>query len=282
MTDRLRDTGETAAIQAVYGRPGRLDRRHAIRKAGGVIVRLTCVGVFAVAVAAGLAQPRNPAPEAPPPQLQTRAEPASDALGRSTPRGAVVGFLSAARKGDYDLARYYLDTRLAGRAGAELAHQLFIVLDTRLPPRLTQISEAPEGSRANPLTPDVERIGVIDGADGEIVIALERVHRQPTGPIWLFSEETLAAVPAASVEAERIRSWAWMPQFLTDKRLGHVRLAEWLAILLGLPAFYFVTVIINRLLTPPFGRLGQRQVPRPDGTVRLLRRQTRSRLVAGR
>jgi MscS family membrane protein len=179
----------------------------------------------------------------------------------------VVGFLSAARKGDYDLARYYLDTRLAGRAGAELAHQLFIVLDTRLPPRLTQISEAPEGSRANPLTPDVERIGVIDGADGEIVIALERVHRQPTGPIWLFSEETLAAVPAASVEAERIRSWAWMPQFLTDKRLGHVRLAEWLAILLGLPAFYFVTVIINRLLTPPFGRLAQRRVPRPDGTL---------------
>ena len=58
-----------------------------------------------------------------------------------------------------------------------------------------------------------------------------------------------------------------MPRFLTEHRLGHVRLVEWLAILLGLPAFYLVTVIVNRLLTPPFGRLAQRQVPRPDGTL---------------
>jgi MscS family membrane protein len=241
---------------------------HAIRSAQGVIVRLTAIGVFVVAVAAGLAQPRSPVADAPPPQVPARTEPPADALGRSTPRGAVIGFLNAARKGDTELARYYLDTRLPGRAAADLAHQLFIVLDTRLPPRLTQISDAAEGSRANPLAPDQERIGTIDGPDGQILIALERVHRQPAGPIWLFSEETLAAVPAAYADAERMRAWAWMPKFVAEWRIGHVRVAEWLAILLGLPAFYLVIVLLNRVLTPPFRRLAQRKAPRDDGSLR--------------
>ena len=232
-----------------------------------MIVRLTCAGLFVVAVAAGVAQPRQPAAPAPPPAVAPRPETPPDALGRDTPRGALIGFLAAARKGDNELARYYLDTRLAGRAAADLAHQLFIVLDTRLPPRLTQISDDPEGSRANPLAPDEERIGAFDGPDGQIVIALERVRRQPSGPIWLFSEETLAAVPAAFADAERHRTWAWLPKFLTDWRVGHFRLTEWLVILLGLPAFYLATVILNRLLTPLFGRLVRRRSPRADGSI---------------
>ena len=71
----VRDDGQTPGYRGNsrssdgLRRPGP-DGRHAIRKAEGVIVRLTCVGVFVVAVAAGLAQPRNPAPEAPPPQPQ--------------------------------------------------------------------------------------------------------------------------------------------------------------------------------------------------------------------
>ena len=77
-----------------------------------MIVRLTCVGLFAVAVAAGVAQPRQPAAPAPPPAVAPRPETPPDALGRDTPRGALLGFLSAARKGDNELARYYLDTRL--------------------------------------------------------------------------------------------------------------------------------------------------------------------------
>src|SRR5213076_1660122 len=51
----------------------------------------------------GSAQPPTAAPPLqPPPQ---------EALGRSTPRGTVLGFLSAGRKGDYALARQYLGAR---------------------------------------------------------------------------------------------------------------------------------------------------------------------------
>ena len=70
-----------------------------------------------------------------------------DPLGRDTPRDTVLGFLSAARKGDYELAVQYLNTRLRGKAATGLAQQLFVVLDRRLPARLNALSDLPEGSR---------------------------------------------------------------------------------------------------------------------------------------
>src|SRR4051812_6961108 len=90
------------------------------------------------------------------PSAATQAESPRDALGRSTPRGTVLGFLSAARKGEYQLARQYLDTPLKLPAAEQLADQLFVVLDARLPARLPQISDVPEGSRSNPLAPNEE------------------------------------------------------------------------------------------------------------------------------
>ncbi|HTF65927.1 MAG TPA: hypothetical protein VK638_24885, partial [Edaphobacter sp.] len=62
-----------------------------------------------------------------------QSEAPKDALGRTTPRGAVLGFLSAAREGDYELAARYLNTRRRGKAATDLARQLFVVLDRRLP-----------------------------------------------------------------------------------------------------------------------------------------------------
>ncbi len=47
-----------------------------------------------------------PLPVAPPP----------DPLGRDTPRGSVLGFLNAARKGEDEIAAQYLSTRLKGPA----------------------------------------------------------------------------------------------------------------------------------------------------------------------
>src|SRR4029079_15850871 len=99
------------------------------------------------------AQPQAPA--------ASQGEPPKDSLGRSTPRGTVLGFLSAARKGEYQLARQYLDTPFSLPAAEQLANQLFVVLDARLPARLPQISDAPEGSRSNPLAANEERIATI-------------------------------------------------------------------------------------------------------------------------
>ena len=199
--------------------------------------------------------------------LPAATAPTKDALGRGTPRGTLLGFLSAARKGDFDLARHYLETTQTGRSAERLARQLFVVLDARLPARLTQVSDDAEGSRANPLAPDEDRIGAIEGPGGPIPIFVKRVKHPDAEPIWLFTDSTLAAVPAVYSEIVET-SQGRLPQFLIERRIGHVRLAEWLVILIALPLFYLVTVALNRALTPAFARLTRRKAPRMDGWIR--------------
>src|SRR3954451_23590156 len=92
----------------------------------------------------GSAARAQPAATGTPPPA-SRPEPPPDALGRDTPRGAVLGFLIAAREAGYEYAARDLNTRQVGDAGAELARQLFVVLDRRLPAGLAQLSDRPEG-----------------------------------------------------------------------------------------------------------------------------------------
>jgi MscS family membrane protein len=189
-----------------------------------------------------------PPPESPPAPAAV-AQP-RDVLGRSTPRGTVLGFVNAGRKGDNELARQYLNTELNGGAAHDLAHQLFVVLDVRLSARLAQLSDTPEGSRANPLAPDEEIVGTIAGGAGEVAIVVERVRRGEAEPIWLISRKTLDAIPDLYEQVARTRAEAVLPRLLFDRKVAGVRLFDWLAVLLGLPLLYFATALLNRALTP--------------------------------
>ncbi len=187
------------------------------------------------------AQPQAPA--------VTQPEAPKDALGRSTPRGTVLGFLNAGRKGELQLARQYLDTPLSESAAEQLANQLFVVLDARLPARLAQLSDVPEGSRSNPLALNEERIATISEAN-PLDIVLQRVERPDVGPIWLFSGTTLGRIPGLYDEILASRAGVALPGFLTNIRLAGVPLFEWVAILSGLPLLYALISLLNRLLTP--------------------------------
>ena len=136
----------------------------------------------------------QPAPD--PASAQPAAKPAKDPLERETPRGTVRGFLSAARSGQDEVAAEYLNLP-PGRRSTGLAHQLFVVLDARMPARLTLINDIPEGSRSNPLKPNEEIVAEIPAAQGKLEIVLDRVQRQNGPALWLFSERTLSAIPAA-------------------------------------------------------------------------------------
>ncbi len=96
-------------------------------------------------VCAGTAQKSS----APSPSSQARQDP----LSRTTPRGSVLGFLNAASKGNFATA---VDTRKRGEKAEELADQLFVVLDRRLPAKLNELSDQPEGSLSYPNDPDLE------------------------------------------------------------------------------------------------------------------------------
>ena len=171
---------------------------------------------------------------------------AADILGRTTPRGTVLGFLRAGRNGDDETAAQYLNTRLRGQAAAVLAHQLFIVLDRRLPARLNELSDRPEGSLAFLTRPDQDLVGTINSDQGNVDILLEKVSREKTGAIWLFSRETLQIVPEIFEEVDLISIEHVLPAFLVHRRIAQIALFEWLCVFLGLPLLYLLTGLLNR------------------------------------
>jgi MscS family membrane protein len=177
-----------------------------------------------------------------------------------------LGFLLAARGGDDEAAAQYLNTRLRGKAAADLAHQLFVVLDRRLPARLHVLSDKPEGSVSNSMRPDQELVGTIAWENGNVDITLERVSRShgETGAIWLFSRQTLDAIPPLYEEVDVISVEKVLPAFLVNDRFFGIVLFEWLAVLVGFPLFFSVAELLNRLSAPLVGSWLRRLRKRPD------------------
>ena len=228
----------------------------------------SCAGIALVlVVSAGIAaaQPRpmsSPARagQQPAPVVEPVAEQApTDPLGRDNPRSTVLSFLNAARGGDYTRAAQYLDTRLSREAAEDLARRLFVVLDARLPARLTQISDNPEGSRANVLQADREHVGTISASNRAVDVHVDRVIRKTPPPVWLFAADTLDAIPELYEEVIAAQRETALPRFLTATGFGGLRLLDWIVLLVGLPLFFVATAMLNRLLVTalrPLTRLG--------------------------
>ena len=120
-------------------------------------------------------------------------ETSDDPLGRSTPRGTVLGFIKAAIRGDYEQAAGYLNTKQHGNLARELAQQLQIILDRETSIDLAKLSRQPEGSLANAQNPNRDLVGVANTSSGKVEIWLDRVQRGDNPPIWLFSPRDVAA-----------------------------------------------------------------------------------------
>jgi len=191
-----------------------------------------------------------------------------DILGRSTPRGTVLGFLTAGRKGDIAVARQFLNTTLPEPAAQELAHELFAVLDVRLPPRLTLLNDTPEGSRANPLAPDEEVVGTVEGPNGPLDVVLQRVTRGRAAPIWLFAQATLDGIAPVYDDVVQQRARLFVPRFMYESRVASLRLTEWAVMLLALTSLYLATVVLNRLLAAVVAPLWRRLFRQPQTTGR--------------
>ena len=213
-----------------------------------------------------------------PAPASSQPEPTQDPLGRNTPRGTVLGFLTAARKGDYETAKRYLNTNLSGPRADSLAQKLSVVLDRRLPARLNELSIRPEGSQYFPDKLDTDLVGTISTQDSSVDIVVQRVDRGKTGAIWLFSKATLDAIPALYEEVNLVSVDTALPAFLTETKIAKIPLFVWLFVLVGMPAIYLLTGLVDKLLSPLADRALHRPRGQPDskhvhvipGPVRLL------------
>ncbi len=208
-----------------------------------------------IAISCATARAQRITPASPPQAAQPETQP--DPLGRTTPRGTVLGFLTAAREGKDQIAAQYLDTTLSGKAAADLAHKLFVVLDRRLPARLNELSDRPEGSPPFFSTPDEDLVGTVVHGSEKMDILVERVARGKS-PVWLFSRKTLVAIPAVFAEVSEVSIEQVLPAVLVDTRIAHVALYEWLGVFGGLPLLYILTSLLSRLCSPWMGRLRRR------------------------
>jgi len=182
------------------------------------------------------------------PSAETKTGIPADTLGRDTPRGTVLGFLSAARKGNAQIAALYLNTPLRGAHAEALARQLAVVLDRRLPARLNELSDKPEGSLPDLLSANEDLVGTISTANGDLDILLERVDRGNAGQVWLFSRKTLDSIPDVFQELSTPPVEKLLPEFLVNTRLATIPLFEWVAVLVGMPLLYLLTGLLSRLV----------------------------------
>jgi MscS family membrane protein len=216
---------------------------------------------------------------APAPARPTEPEAAvEDQLGRTTPRGTVLGFIKAAQAGDYTRAAMYLDLPPGAGQAQERARQLKVILDRGLAVGADFLSAKPEGEVGDSTNPNRDVVGVVTGGGKSFEIHLERVQRGKSPPVWLFATDTLRKVPEMYDEIGPPWIETYVPQSLLDTRLVRFSLWQWLGMLLVIPIALLLARAINRLLIPalrPVVRYltreqDDRQLSRIEWPIRLL------------
>ena len=130
-------------------------------------------------------------------------EQVADPLGRSTPRGTIIGFVRAVQRNDLVSAASFLQLTGTQRTNsAKLALDLNELMDRYFSIPIAHISDSPEGALDDGLAHDRERVGPLTIGDKKFDIVLVRVVDPYAGAIWLISSDTLAQ---ASVLAARLR-----------------------------------------------------------------------------
>jgi MscS family membrane protein len=205
--------------------------------------------------------------------LQTET-PLDDPLGRSTPQGAVLGFIKSVDKEDYERAVEYLDTKQPPKRAQQLAEELKAILDWGFSGNAPKLSNKAEGELEDGLKSNRERIGVIKTSTGNYDIILERVQRGTDPQVWLFSSETLKLLPEIHRDFEYDRIEQYVPKFLRDKKLLHYPIWRWIGVILLILFAWFITWIIivgHRFIYRRFTKEGEEQdIKRLKGPIAVL------------
>lgn len=205
----------------------------------------------------GVARAEEESPAAPPAAAAAIPAGPEDPFERGTPRSAMLGYLLAAREGDFARAARYLDLRripASKRAelGPELARKLKVILDRTLWVDLEALSAEPEGDPADGLPRNRDRVGVIESSRGPVHVYLDRVPREGDGVrIWKISSRTVAAIPDLWEEFGYGPLAEYLPEVFFTWTLLEIQLWQWIglvaAVLFAFGLSWFIARWILRL-----------------------------------
>ncbi len=223
------------------------------------VAALILLSVAAAAPVAGVASDTSASPAATP----TPPGPADD-LERGVPRTAVLEYLRACREGDYERAAEYLDLRRINpkdrpTQGPILALHLKVVIDHTMWVNPDTLSDEPEGDTADGLPARRDRLGTIRTAKDGLDILLERVPREDGVPIWKFSAQTVALIPALYAQFGYGPFGDVLPTPLFEITFLDVELWQWIGLallaLIGAVVPWALATLIARLFRPIAARL---------------------------
>lgn len=214
-------------------------------------------------------KPQRPAKAKPPATSGTSAPPVgegptapatppaapADPLGRTTPRGSILGFLRAAGAQDYARAAKYLDSKGPEKKSEELAAQLKVLLDRDTSMNIQGVSRLPEGNREEESHIARERVTTITTPWGSLDVVLDRIQRPNEVPIWLFSQATLTNVPAAYASMQPQGLERYVPAWSSRLRFLSVPLWRWALVLVSLAIGLLSAKILTRVLLWGFQRV---------------------------
>ncbi len=187
-----------------------------------------------------------------------------DTLGRENPRSAVTAFLEACRDQDYQLASQYLDLRYLSpqnraQRGPELAKNLEAILNSAPLFSVLRLSRNAEGDLSDDSDPSREHITSITQGAQTVTLDLERVSLQAGTPeIWLFSPDTVVAIPKLKPSAAPPAVAHYLPHFLVSATLLETPLWKWAALVLAVLLLVSLSRLFDRLLKCAVEMMGDR------------------------
>lgn len=175
-----------------------------------------------------------------------------DSLGRRNPRGTVNGFLKAVSEQNYIRASNYLYLKRSFRKTKErerIVKMMQNLLDQSgniIPTSL--ISNKNTGNLDDDLEPELELVGTLKINNNDVDLYVENNEKADLPPVWLFSEETVAAIASVKVEDNLLVNKI-LPQALQDRLLAGVPIGQWLIIIILIAGAYFLSWGIISLIT---------------------------------
>jgi MscS family membrane protein len=165
-----------------------------------------------------------------------------------SPRASLLGYLNAARAGNFERAAYWMDQSYpeAAERSADLARRMKAVLDSRLWIDLDRISARAEGDTADGLPRDREQLGVITLKDDRVVPI--RLARVGTGDDrrWVFSATTVGQTD--ELYSELPDNWIreHLPAPLLASGPFDILYWQWIALLVLIPLALFIGMTLGR------------------------------------
>ena len=160
-----------------------------------------------------------------------------DPLGRTNPRSTVLGFLQAAQSAQPDSAAQYFQSSRSRRPADDqkIVHELKSLMDRAFVGNINRITDVSEGTPQEGMSAAQERVGKVEVNDESVDLILTRVTDPLYGPIWVFSNETIAQLRELSGQLEAQQVETRLPQVLVRNVFLGLPLWQWIAILLLIP-----------------------------------------------